>query len=326
MCHYHLENRIILKAGQIIPRFSSNCSLHSNKPAKMLRTALCVILFFAIKFHISNCFEIQPRIINGFPSKRGQFTFYVHIDIKQRFHTNDMSTCGGALVSERFVLTAAHCIFSATKIALYMGTLRINEREDGRQYFFVKRRQFYIHPQFEPDTLRNDIALIKLRDRVVFSYFVQPIAFTSSCDIPVGMNLTIAGNGFMIPDGMPAEILQFTTLTTTSYRECDDHYNIVDRNSIFCVKGDKNSTHSSSICQGNYCPKGCCEANGNNKRKISGDSGGALIDETKKEIYGIASFTEDGNGCQGMQGFTNVIYYLPWISYITGIKISTDCD
>lgn len=211
----------------------------------MITNVVGVILILLALNNFASCFEIQSRIVNGSPSERGQFPFYVHIDTRERYRPDYRSVCGGALLNQKFVLTAGHCLFNTEKAALYMGTLRINEAEFGRQYIFVRRRQFHIHPEFEIETLRHDIGLIKLRDRPLFSHYVQPISLPSTCDIPTG-ELVIAGNGYMDNNGKPAEILQYTTLKTTPYLECDALYSIVDYNAVFCAKGSNNN----SICQG----------------------------------------------------------------------------
>lgn len=266
----------------------------------LFKPKLCVILFFVSIFETLHCFEIQPRIVNGSPSARGQFPFHVHIDIMERVNSTKFSICGGALLNHRFVLTAGHCLHNTIQAALYLGSLRINTAESERQYIFVEQKHFHIHPQFELKHLRNDIGLIKLSDRAVYSHVVQPILLPTTCNFPDGMSLTIAGNGLMKTDRSPAEILQYTRLTTIPYSKCDELYGIRDTNAIFCANGYKNN----SICQG--------------------DSGGPLFDPIKRTIYGIASFT--ANTCNEFpQGFTNVIHYFPWISQITRINL-TNCN
>lgn len=53
--------------------------------------------------------------------------------------------------------------------------------------------------------------------------------------------------------------------------------------------------------------------------------GGPIVDPMDHSLYGISSFT-DTDGCEVMpQGFTTVMYYLPWISEVTGMQFM-DCD
>jgi len=57
---------------------------------------------FAGKVHVS-LKEQENRITNGSPAIRGQFPWQVALVI------NGASFCGGSLISNRWVLTAAHC-------------------------------------------------------------------------------------------------------------------------------------------------------------------------------------------------------------------------
>lgn len=291
----------------------------------MITKSVSVILIVLALNNFVSCFQIQPRIVNGSPSERGQFPFYVHIDITKRFRSDYVSVCGGTLLNRKFVMTAGHCLFDTEKAALYMGALRINEAEIDRQYIFVKHRQFRIHPEFEIETLRHDIGLIKLRDRPIFNHYVQPIALPSTCNIPLGMELIVAGNGNMENTGKPAEILQFTTLKTTPYSECDALYNIVDYNAVFCAQGSNNN----SICQGDsgklsFKVDESYLRNFNVLSKIF-NTGGPLFDPFSRTVYGIASFTADQSCNELPNGFTNVIHYLNWISQITRINV-TNCN
>lgn len=292
----------------------------------MITKIVGVILIVLALNNFVSCFEIQPRIVNGSPSERGQFPFYVHIDTRKRHRLGYISVCGGALINQKFVLTAGHCLYNTEKASLYMGTLRINEAEFGRQYIFVKHFQFHIHPEFEIETLRHDIGLIKLRDRPAFTHFVQPISLPSTCNIPTGMEFMVVGNGNMENDGKPADILQYTTLKTTPYSECDALYNIVDYDAVFCAQGSNNN----SICQGDS-GKLSFEVDESYLRDFNLlfqilNTGGPLFDPSSRTVYGIASFTGGDEICNEFpNGFTNVIHYLNWISQITRINV-TKCD
>lgn len=205
-------------------------------------------------YHPYECIQLQPRIVNGHSSERGQFPFYAFLDIKFRFQPKKVFICGGSLVSNQWILTAAHCIYNATKIAVHLGPLEQDEYEEGRHVFFARKKHFYMHPEYDEETLWNDIALIKLPRPAVYSRLIQPISFPKTCDIPSGMDLIIIGNGMTKVEGGLAEILKYTTLRTIPHFECQKEFSY-DVNSVFCAKGfDKN---------------GACE----------GDSGGPLFSQ-----------------------------------------------
>lgn len=104
-------------------------------------------------------------------SKVGQFPYVVSFrstSIEGNFHD-----CGGAILSDRFVLLAAHCIKSNHREpAGYVVSVGAHNQYDG-QIYSVKN--IYVHNYFLASNLRNDIALIEVHDTIQFSEKVQPI-------------------------------------------------------------------------------------------------------------------------------------------------------
>lgn len=80
--------------------------------------------------------------------------------------------CGGALVTEDAIVTAAHCvnengiIKQQSRIVVRLGEHNIERDapEDAVQDFEVQ--QVISHPKFEPKTYHNDIAILKLKRKV----------------------------------------------------------------------------------------------------------------------------------------------------------------
>lgn len=271
-----------------------------SKKSTMITKIVCVVFALISLFYISSCFEVEPKILNGMPSQRGQFPFYVYIQSTKRFANKSKNACGGTLLNEQFVLTAAHCVYNTSKSEVHLGSWQLWEYEEGRQVSYARARRVFIHPEYEPRYLVNDIALIKLRRPAVYSEFVQPVAFPNECYFPEGIFLTAIGNGLI--DDTENELkfpstLQFTTLVTTTASECRNIYKHVDDNSVFCAKHFLNK----SICDG--------------------DSGGPIISPIDHTIFGLSSFRHPSKRRDIAQGFTNVLAYFPWISAMTGIRL-----
>lgn len=248
---------------------------------------------------VTNCFNIQPRIRNGSPSTLGQFPFFAHLEMMEKNNPNQ-TFCGGTILNELFILTAAHCMYNKSKITIRLGTLQIHRtNEMGRKTVSVNLKFFYIHPAYNPDNLMNDIGLIHLREPIAFSLVIQPISFPTVCDIREGLKLIAIGNGRCGMHNQIPTTLQYTTLQTISIDECIRIFNNIDKRKTFCAKGLRNEAIS------------------------DGDSGGPIIFQkhpNQNILYGISSFENEFDSDDFPQGFVNVYAYKHWISRITNIS------
>lgn len=112
--------------------------------------------------------KISNRIINGNRATNQQFPWFVSV----RAYTSRglQSVCGGSLLNDQWVLTAAHCVHGYTIFNLGFGSRNLN-----RPFISLTSLNFIEHRRYDHETLNNDIALIKLPKPVIFTQFVQPI-------------------------------------------------------------------------------------------------------------------------------------------------------
>ena len=71
--------------------------------------------------------------------------------------------CGGTLIHEDIVLTAAHCAGICTN-ALLIGAYKARSTDHGAEWGYVEER--LVHPYYNTNNLRNDFMILKLKDKV----------------------------------------------------------------------------------------------------------------------------------------------------------------
>ncbi|KAL1132600.1 hypothetical protein AAG570_010552 [Ranatra chinensis] len=139
---------------------------------------------------------MQKRIIGGDEAHFGELPWQAHLRIAGY-------QCGGVLVSERFVATAAHCVHRAAlrDIVVYLGEYDTQNTGDYMEPYPEEAHrvvQKIIHPQFQyrlsqPD--RFDVALVRLWRGVVFKENILPICLPTSNASLWGRTGVVAGWG-----------------------------------------------------------------------------------------------------------------------------------
>ncbi|RSS61730.1 serine protease [Streptomyces sp. WAC07061] len=137
-------------------------------------------------------------IVGGNEASAGQYPYMAGLLL-----TNDRSLmCGGTLISDQWVLTAAHCVtwgsspMPAPELTVLLGTVdRVTPEPTGK---FYTVRTITIHRSFDSKVLANDIALVELTQKVQQSSYIQPVQLapgTLSTQNLAGRELTATGWG-----------------------------------------------------------------------------------------------------------------------------------
>lgn len=100
--------------------------------------------------------------------------------------------CGGTLINDRYVLTAAHCLLKVNASEIVVRLLQLN-RDDVSHGIESRVAYARIHPYYNRMTLQNDIALLRLREPIDLGEQLTPIC------LPLSLNQNFDGQQVTSP-------------------------------------------------------------------------------------------------------------------------------
>ncbi|XP_075711237.1 acrosin-like [Rhinoderma darwinii] len=248
------------------------------------------------------------RIVGGVDAQPGAWPWLVSIQVPTRI--GHRHSCGGSLLNNLWVLTAAHCFKankrSVLKWKIIAGGHQLSELSHEVQ---IRSIESYIeHENYNPRIEAYDIALIKLNSSVEYNDYIQPACLpTTTMNIAIFHPCYISGWGVMAEKSSEtADILQEAKVNQVDPKRCNSSqwYNGVIWDYNLCAGYEEGGIDS---CQG--------------------DSGGPLmcLDEANSKYY-VTGITSWGSGCALSKKpgvYTNTQYFLEWIQVKLTAILST---
>ncbi|XP_077199822.1 coagulation factor X-like [Paroedura picta] len=235
---------------------------------------------------------LNMRIVGGHDCAPGECPWQALL-----INEEDDGFCGGTVLNEFFVLTAAHCINQTKSIRVILGEVDVASRERTGTLFAVEK--IFIHHRFVLKTYDYDIALIKLKRPIQFSENItaaclptQDFANQILMAQEVGM---VSGFGRIHEKGRQSTKLKVVNLPYIDRNTCKLSSNFAVTENMFCAGYD---TVAKDACQG--------------------DSGGPHV-TAYRNTYFVTGIVSWGEGCArtGKYGvYTKVSKFIVWIKRI----------
>lgn len=231
-----------------------------------------------------------PKITGGRPADPGEWPWMAALRRKR----SENSYCGAVLITDRHVLTAAHCTddYQASDLSVRLGEYRFSVANESRarEFQVIEIRQ---HEDFDPLTYFNDIAVVKLSRPTIFNSYIWPICMPPVGDTYEGYMAVVIGWGTKYFAGPTSDVLMEVSVPIWTQDKCKSAFVESVTDKMLCAADPAGGRDS---CQG--------------------DSGGPLLVQLPNRRWITVGIVSWGIRCgeKNHPGvYTRVTSYANWI-------------
>uniref|UniRef100_A0A8C3YP45 Complement C1s subcomponent n=1 Tax=Catagonus wagneri TaxID=51154 RepID=A0A8C3YP45_9CETA len=255
--------------------------------------------------------NLLARIFNGHPAQKGTTPWIAMLS-----HLNGQPFCGGSLLDSKWIVTAAHCLhqsldsedptihdwdlLSPSAFRIIMGKHWRRRSDENEQSLGIK--QIFLHPQYNPMTFENDVALVELSDSPVLNDFVMPICLPQGPP-QKGAMVIVSGWGKQFLQRFPETLMEIE-IPIVDHRICQEAYAPL-----------KKKVTRDMICAG--------EKEGG-KDACAGDSGGPMVTLDRESgqwyLVGTVSWGVDCGKKDRYGVYSYIFYNKDWIQRVTRMR------
>ncbi|XP_037625718.1 granzyme B(G,H)-like [Sebastes umbrosus] len=202
--------------------------------------------------------------------------------LEGRTQDGELTHCGGFLLNEDFVMTAAHCK------ANYTALLGLHNARNRAEIQNISVEKKYPHEDYNEDDHKGDIMLLKLSSKAKFSKDVKPIALTDQGDGSLPTNCAVSGWGRLDQNSIyMSDVLMEVNVTLVDSEQCA-------QDNVYCSEVETGPGE--------------------------GDSGGPLVCGDGK-AYGVVSLLhQEMPDASKRYHYTKIPDYRRWIDSISGVR------
>ncbi|XP_059425488.1 granzyme B(G,H)-like [Carassius carassius] len=248
-----------------------------------MMTIISLLLLASLLPHLTFTARVNVGIVNGREAKPHSRPYMVSVQVKKQH------ICGGFLISDTFVMTAAHCRNKTLNLTVVLGAHDLKKSENSVRYTVVSYHQ---HPDYTMGSFHNDILLLKI-EKLRLNDNIKWISIPEEGSvIEAGSVCSVAGWGRTETKGKKSDHLMETDVTVMNNMECESKW------------GKKHFSTSQMMCV--HGDGGSCD----------GDSGGPLV--CGDSAVGVTSFGDPTrcNSPKQPEVYIKISAYLPWIKSI----------